>query len=66
MDLDLWIEQLKRCECLEEKDVKRLCDKATEILVEESNVQRVDPPVTICECTTVPQLLKATLKNQDL
>eukprot|EP00884_Botryococcus_braunii_P013765 jgi/Botrbrau1/2238/Bobra.101_2s0066.1 len=48
MDLDAWIEQLKRCECLKESEVKMLCDKALEILVEESNVQRVDAPVTIC------------------
>lgn len=48
-DLDRWIEQLKRCEPLAEKDVKALCEKALEILVEESNVQRVDAPVTICE-----------------
>lgn len=49
MDLDKWIEQLKRCEPLREADVKLLCEKAIEILVEESNVQRVDSPVTICE-----------------
>jgi serine/threonine-protein phosphatase 4 catalytic subunit len=48
MELDKWIEQLKRCECLKEAEVKILCDKALEILVEESNVQRVDAPVTIC------------------
>lgn len=49
MDLDKWMEQLKNCECLREKDVKLLCEKAIEILVEESNVQRVDSPVTICK-----------------
>lgn len=49
MDLDKWIEALKRCECLQEQDVKTLCERATEILVEESNVQRVDAPVTICK-----------------
>ena len=42
------VEQLKRCEPLAERDVKTLCEKALEILVEESNVQRVDAPVTIC------------------
>jgi hypothetical protein len=45
-----WIESLKRCECLKEGEVKSLCAKALEVLVEESNVQRVDAPVTICEC----------------
>ncbi len=48
-DLDQWIEQLKNCESLTEKEVKLLCEKAVEILVEESNVQRVDAPVTLCE-----------------
>ena len=48
-DLDQWIEQLKKCESLTEKEVKSLCEKAVEILVEESNVQRVDAPVTLCE-----------------
>ncbi|KAK4341880.1 hypothetical protein RND71_037696 [Anisodus tanguticus] len=47
-DLDGQIEQLKRCEPLKESEVKALCLKAMEILVEESNVQRVDAPVTIC------------------
>lgn len=47
--LDRWIEQLKKCEPLAERDVKVLCEKALEILVEESNVQRVDAPVTICK-----------------
>jgi serine/threonine-protein phosphatase 4 catalytic subunit len=46
-DLDTQIEQLKRCEPLKESEVKALCLKAIEILVEESNVQRVDAPVTV-------------------
>lgn len=32
---------------LKESEVKTLCFKAMEILVEESNVQRVDSPVTV-------------------
>ncbi|KAJ3289235.1 Serine/threonine-protein phosphatase 4 catalytic subunit [Borealophlyctis nickersoniae] len=47
-DLDRQIEQLRRCEIIKESEVKELCNKAREILVEESNVQRVDAPVTIC------------------
>jgi len=47
-DLDRQIEQLRRCELIKEEEVKSLCSRAREILVEESNVQRVDPPVTIC------------------
>lgn len=48
-DLDRQIEQLKRCEPLKESEVKALCLKAMEILVEESNVQRVDAPVTVSQ-----------------
>ena len=47
-DLDRQIEQLRRCEHLKESEVKALCARAREILVDESNVQRVDAPVTIC------------------
>ncbi|PVU88003.1 hypothetical protein BB561_006078 [Smittium simulii] len=46
--LDRQIEDLFDCKLLPENDVKQLCDKAREILIEESNVQRVDSPVTIC------------------
>jgi len=42
------IEQLTRCEPISEEQVKRLCLKAREILIEEGNVQVVDSPVTIC------------------
>ncbi|TEB32049.1 Metallo-dependent phosphatase [Coprinellus micaceus] len=47
-DLDRQIEQLTRCEPISEEEVKRLCLKAREILIEEGNVQVVDAPVTIC------------------
>mmetsp|Transcript_1777 Transcript_1777/g.6033 ORF Transcript_1777/g.6033 Transcript_1777/m.6033 type:complete len:319 (+) Transcript_1777:66-1022(+) len=47
-DLDKMIETLRRCEVLTESEVKLLCNKAMEILVEESNVQKIDAPVTIC------------------
>ena len=46
-DLDRQIEQLKKCEVIKESEVKALCAKAREILVEESNVQRVVSPVTV-------------------
>ena len=42
------IEKLKKCELITEQEVKSLCAKAREILVEESNVQQVDAPVTVC------------------
>jgi len=46
-DLDRQIEQLRQCEIITEQEVKTLCCKAREILIEESNVQRVDSPVTV-------------------
>lgn len=46
-DLDRQIEQLKKCEIIKEAEVKALCAKAREILIEESNVQRIDSPVTV-------------------
>ena len=46
-DLNQWIEQLKRCEPIQEADVKALCNRAKEILQEESNVQHVSSPVTV-------------------
>mmetsp|Transcript_22388 Transcript_22388/g.42690 ORF Transcript_22388/g.42690 Transcript_22388/m.42690 type:complete len:307 (-) Transcript_22388:642-1562(-) len=48
MELDRMIEQLNNCEILSEREVKFLCERAIEILVEESNVQTVAAPVTIC------------------
>ncbi|PAA80710.1 hypothetical protein BOX15_Mlig025450g1, partial [Macrostomum lignano] len=47
-NLDKQIEKLRRCELITEAEVKALCGKAREILIEESNVQCVDAPVTVC------------------
>jgi hypothetical protein len=41
------IEQLTHCQPISEEQVKRLCLKAREILIEEGNVQVVDSPVTV-------------------
>ncbi|KAI0875843.1 serine/threonine-protein phosphatase pp2a catalytic subunit [Hypoxylon argillaceum] len=46
--LDGWIESLMSCKQLAEVDVQRLCEKAREVLQEESNVQPVKCPVTVC------------------
>lgn len=46
-DLDRQIEQLRACKLITEDEVKALCAKAREILIEESNVQCVDSPVTV-------------------
>ena len=46
--VDKWIEQLRECKPLSEQNVRGLCEKAKEILQEESNVQAVRCPVTVC------------------
>jgi serine/threonine-protein phosphatase 6 catalytic subunit len=45
---DEWLEMLKDGKCLPEKDLRILCEKVKEILMEENNVQPVRAPVTIC------------------
>lgn len=60
-DLDRQIEQLKNCEPLKESEVKALCLKAMEILVEESNVQRVDAPVTVTSLSSLSTYLSMYL-----
>lgn len=47
-DLDEQISRLLKCQHLNEAEVKALCEKAKEILSEESNVQSVRCPVTVC------------------
>eukprot|EP01012_Entosiphon_sulcatum_P041314 TRINITY_DN55148_c0_g1_i1.p1 TRINITY_DN55148_c0_g1~~TRINITY_DN55148_c0_g1_i1.p1 ORF type:complete len:307 (+),score=43.80 TRINITY_DN55148_c0_g1_i1:107-1027(+) len=47
-DADKLIEQLYNCQPLSEAHVKVMCEKATEIFMNESNVQPVHAPVTIC------------------
>lgn len=57
-NLDRQIEQLKQCEIIKENEVKALCAKAREILVEEGNVQRVDSPVTVIFCVNICIIIK--------
>ena len=45
---DKWLSELKEVKCLPEGDLKQLCQKAKEILIEESNVQYINAPVIIC------------------
>ena len=45
-EVDEWIEQLYECKQLSEQQVKLLCDKAREVLKNESNVQVVKFPVS--------------------
>jgi hypothetical protein len=46
--LDAWTGRLLECQPLTESEVMALCDKAREILIEESNAQPVWAPVTVC------------------
>ncbi|KXT11233.1 hypothetical protein AC579_5558 [Pseudocercospora musae] len=45
---DEWLEQAKQCRYLPEPDMKRLCEIVKECLMEESNIQPVQAPVTVC------------------
>lgn len=45
---DEWLEQAKLCHYLPEADMKRLCEIVKECLMEESNIQPVEAPVTVC------------------
>jgi len=46
--LDENIETLRRCECIKEADVRELCNKARDIFLEESNIQQIQSPITVC------------------
>ncbi|KAH3677572.1 hypothetical protein WICPIJ_008979 [Wickerhamomyces pijperi] len=45
---DKWLEQIKKCQALSESDMKQLCELVKELLMEESNIQPVQSPVTVC------------------
>ena len=47
VNVDQWLEMLKRGECLDEKSLRLLCEKVKEVLIEESNLQPVSAPVTL-------------------
>ena len=47
-ELDKHIETLKKCEYISDANaVKRLCDKAKELLSQEENVINLDAPITV-------------------
>jgi hypothetical protein len=46
-DVEQWIATLRSGECLSERSLRRLCESASELLMEESNVQPVLSPMTI-------------------
>ena len=45
---DTWIAQLRECKYLPEEDMMVLCDQVRTLLLEESNIQPVSSPVTVC------------------
>ena len=45
-EIDKYTEKLLKCECITEKEVKILCEKAKELLVKEENVIFLDSPIT--------------------
>lgn len=47
-DLDKWIDIVKECKYLPENDLKKLCEIVSDLLLEESNIQPVSTPVTVC------------------
>ena len=47
-DIDRQIAQLKRCEFIKESEVRELCNAAKDILIEESNIQNIYSPITLC------------------
>ncbi|XP_022085364.1 serine/threonine-protein phosphatase 6 catalytic subunit-like [Acanthaster planci] len=47
-DVERWLELAKGCKYLPENDYKKLCEYVCELLLEESNVQPVSTPVTVC------------------
>lgn len=47
-DVDKWIEIVKECKYLPENELKKLCDMVCDILLEETNIQPVSTPVTVC------------------
>lgn len=46
--IEQWLDLLMKDQCLPERDVRSLCEKVKEIFLEESNVQPISAPVTIC------------------
>jgi len=48
LDLDKMVDYAKQCKYLPESDLKKLCDYVCNLQMEESNVQPVSTPVTVC------------------
>lgn len=60
--LDGWIESLMACKQLSENDVQRLCEKAREVLQDESNVQPVVRASKV-QCAAILKLTRVLRRN---
>lgn len=47
-NVDKWVEITKDCKYLPETELKQLCELVCDLLLEESNIQPVSSPVTVC------------------
>ena len=47
-NVDKWVELTAECKYLPENELKQLCDLVCDLLLEESNIQPVSSPVTVC------------------
>merc|ERR1712000_720598 len=48
IETDRWLKEVYKGDPLCEKDLRSLCESVKELLMEESNVQPVKCPVTVC------------------
>ncbi|GME84696.1 unnamed protein product [Ambrosiozyma monospora] len=48
LNIEKIIEDVKKCKVIPENDVQELCFLAQELLIQESNIQLIDTPITIC------------------
>ncbi|KAI3656296.1 hypothetical protein MP638_005166 [Amoeboaphelidium occidentale] len=46
--LDEYLEQIKKCQALPELAMKKVCEYVKDLLIEESNIQPLSSPITIC------------------
>jgi len=57
-DIDAYIETLLKCEYIKEEEVKNLCDKAKEILINMTNIVYLSSPITVSININVNQDLR--------
>ena len=47
-EIDNWLDTIQNGTILPERELRMLCEKIKEILIEESNVKQISTPITIC------------------